>query len=228
MGAPQGFKLDINLIVGDGTESSFAAYYTGNVCWLMQRIFLPASFKAYAGPRINRVGASSSARQGVASIRYKGCEGAIGLRSEVEIFSHKGDSTFDNKIPNEVPPKRQLIAIRRKGIGREYALNLWPSGEQLMWKGSKKVLNLVDDDSPRCNGNLKLFSTGQPEKVLAIWKNRTDPRILGSVIIMRDLHDRNVSVEEALWSCLAIVLAERMSARGWLGGLQKHGNNYAF
>jgi len=110
-------------------------------------------------------------------------------------------------------------------MGRQYTARLEQSGRELMWKGSKKVLNLVDDNAPRCNGNLKLFDPINPGKVLAIRKNRTDPHILGSIMILEDLGDNRPLQEVILWSCLAIVMAERVAFRGWVGGAGKGGGD---
>jgi hypothetical protein len=68
---------------------------------------------------------------------------------------------------------------------------------------------------PHVNGNLKLVDPNQANRVLAVWKNRTDLSILGALHVLYKLDEGRAGLlEEVIVSCLALVFAERLSARG--------------
>jgi hypothetical protein len=78
------------------------------------------------------------------------------------------------------------------------------------------MLGLVHDSAPSCNGNLKLVDPDQANRVLAVWKNRTDLSILGALHVLYKLDEGRAGLlEEVIVSCLALVFAERLSTRGW-------------
>lgn len=92
----------------------------------------------------------------------------------------------------------------------------------LNWKGSKSALGLVHGNAPSCDGSLKPVNPDQADRVLAVWKNRTDLLILEALHVMYKL-DEGIAglLEEVVASCLALAFAERLSARRWLGELGK-------
>jgi TM2 domain-containing membrane protein YozV len=121
------------------------------------------------------------------------------------------------------------VDIVRKGIGRTYRVEI-VNGEVVKtfyWKGSKAALSLFDarDNEAKAsdgNGNLKFFAADRPDDILAVWQNRTDRRILGSLGVIAELDvDSDGLLEGLIVSCLAVVVAERISGRGWFGGLGK-------
>jgi hypothetical protein len=123
------------------------------------------------------------------------------------------------------------VDISRKGIGRKYRVDIThdESVKTFFWKGSKTALSLLDTEEngavPSGNGNLKLFAADKPSDILAVWHNRTDRQILGSLGVIAELDADSGGVLEGLVaSCLAVVVAERVSGRGWLGGLGKSRN----
>lgn len=69
------------------------------------------------------------------------------------------------------------------------------------------MLGLVHDSAPSCNGNLKLVDPDQANRVLAVWKNRTDLSILGALHVLYKLDEGRAGLlEEVIVSCLALVL----------------------
>lgn len=176
----------------------------------------------------------------LASIRYRGIEGMFSLRVEAEIYQNQSDSSTttpqtdgnDEKDNGEgdVPPNKkpkQFISITREGIGRRYRVEilapaLSPRPKTFYWKGSKAALSMVEDQAHHGNGNLKLIAAGDPAEVLAVWQNRTDKEILGCLSIFARFEEGEGGLlEEVVVSCLAVVLAERTSGRGMVGGLFK-------
>lgn len=89
----------------------------------------------------------------------------MNLKSEIEILGQANDLPFENENPTEM---KLQVMVRRKGMGREYAMHVTRSGKRLTWNGTKNALNMINGDAPRCNGNLKLLSQHQPSKILAI------------------------------------------------------------
>lgn len=220
--APNGFHLEIHSIDGNGVEIGIP-FHTTKQLWIGQRLFMPPSFKLMTGPWVpNNQATTSADPTAVAHINYKGFSGLLGLHVEVEVDSGDGTPGFHNDIPDSAAEHQRSISIRRQGLGRTYSMELKPSGRKLQWQGSKQAAALIDDDAPLCNGNLKLFDPAHPfePEMLALWKNRTDMSILGALYISEStLASGQLTVEEVMSSCLAIVLAERVTARGWLGGM---------
>lgn len=136
------------------------------------------------------------------------------------------DDHVDESVSPTEKPKR-FISITREGIGRRYRVEilapaLSPRPKTFYWKGSKAALSMVEDRAHRGNGNLKLVAAGDPAEVLAVWQNRTDKEILGCLSIFARFEEGECGLlEEVVVSCLAVVLAERTSGRGMMGGLFK-------
>ncbi|CAL5869675.1 uncharacterized protein PFLUO_LOCUS3905 [Penicillium psychrofluorescens] len=205
---------------GGRAQTPSPVFHTPRIPWYRQRYHLPASFDLYAGGTVIR---SSKDPQPEpedrrSHIHYRGVEGVFTLRVDADIFSQPDGASE--------PVKRCSVRIARKGIGRTYSVQIYQDGsgsvQKFYWKGSKAALSLVEDREHDGNGNLKFFAADRPQEILAVWQNRTDRRILGSLSVLATLDEGPDGVLEALVvSCLAVVLSERLSGRGWLGGLGK-------
>ena len=127
--------------------------------------------------------------------------------------------------------------VRQKSCYRQYTLEeLGDSGpadplpaslQGCIWRGTMSTIREHDkaahDSRSMCNGNLKLVQLKEPKRVLALWRNATDTRRLGDLIIHESFDDATEDkiVQRLLVSCLGIVLFERASGRGWTGGFGK-------
>jgi hypothetical protein len=168
--------------------------------------------------------ANSQGDMKIARVSHRGWEGVLGLECNIEIFARNEKTKFVSNIQDDGPTRR--LQLKRKGVGRDYDMRITSMDEGttqiLNWKGSKLALGLVHDNAPSCNGNLELVNPDQADRVLAAWKNRKDLLILGALHVMYKLDEGRAGLlEEVVASCLALVFSERMSARGWLGGLSK-------
>jgi hypothetical protein len=223
LGAPQGIAVMIHPI-GGTSETPSPVYHTSKLLWMKQRLALPASFDLYAGGNVISHKADSQGEMKLARVSYRGWEGVVGLKCDIEIFVKNESTKFMDNIEDDGPTRR--LQLKRKGVGRDYEMRIASTDQGttqiLNWKGSKSTLGLVHDSAPSCNGNLKLVNLDQADRVLAVWKNRTDLSILGALHVLYKLDEGRAGLlEEVIVSCLALVCAERLSARGWLGGLGK-------
>lgn len=201
---------------GGTARTSTPSYHTSHTTSAKQRFGLPTPFDIYHG-------AEASLPEKVARVNYKGWEDIWTLRCAIDLYLRDTELNFDPDIP-DIDDSKSHISITRKGTGRDYEVHVTGSHERTFrWEGSKSALALVNHDSPTCNGNLKMFELSNPEKILAVWKNRTDFRRMGSLVVLAEL-DEGELLEECVFSCLAIVLAERVTLRGWLGGIGKGKN----
>ncbi|KAL2012622.1 hypothetical protein VTN00DRAFT_147 [Thermoascus crustaceus] len=80
-------------------------------------------------------------------------------------------------------------------------------------KASKSALSLIECQVQNNNGNLKLISAENPSQILAVWQNRTDKLVVGSLSAIEKF-DESVHgmLEEVITSCLTVILAERITA----------------
>lgn len=163
-----------------------------------------------------------------ARIHYRGIEGLLSLRATIDIFRQTGSLSPEEPSGSSDLVKHCSVEISRKGVGRTYRVDIThaESVRTFYWKGSKTALSLLDtedkDSKSDGNGNLKFFAADKPGDILAVWGNRTDRQILGSLSVIAEFDADSDGVLEGLMaSCLAVVVAERVSLRGWLGGLGK-------
>jgi len=222
LGAPQGFAIMIHPVGGRALSPS-PAYHSSRLMWTHQRVHLPPSFDLYPGGDA-KVKHTVESQDKVGSVHYLGWEGTFGLKCRLEVVAKEPTFEHENDIPES--ETMRTVQIKRQGIGRAYEMQLGNTSEgsirTLWWKGSKSAVDLVHNEAPVCNGNLKLIDPNDRERILAVWKNRTDPTILGALFILDEFDEGNKGLlEEVVTSCMAIVLAERLSGRGWLGGLGK-------
>lgn len=231
---------------GGRAQTPSPAYHTPRLPAYRQRFYLPGPFQLYPGGNIERSGRKPDIppQTPVSKVRYRGWQGLIGMRAEATIYEprvfkfHNGiHSTMNARLLDDEKncaaqgyQAKSFMTIRRKGMGRSYRLEIkgynavtgHPANKTLYWKGSKSALSLVENQKPNCNGNLKLISPDNPDNVLAVWQNRTDRRIMGSLSIIDNIDEGQAGLlEEVITSCLTVVMAERISGRGWVGGLCK-------
>lgn len=173
-----------------------------------------------------------------ANIHYRGFEGLLGLHVTVDIFRQVGSNVLQNELPGSGESSPDLVKhcsvdIVRKGMGRTYRVGITSGGavKTFYWKGSKAALSLLETEGKGAgpsdgNGNLKFFAADKPDDILAVWQNRTDRQLLGSLNVIAELDaDLDGILEALVVSCLAVVVAERVSGRGWVGGLGKSRNS---
>ena len=231
---------------GGSAQKPSPAYHTPRLPVYRQRFHLPGPFQLYPGGNVERSGrkpADVPPRTPISQVRYRGWEGIFGMRAEATIYEPRAfvfrnsiDSTNERlrddmeNCASQSYRVKSFTTITRQGVGRTYRLEIkgydavthHPATKTLYWKGSKSALSLVEDQKPRCNGNLKLVSADRPDNVLAVWQNRTDRRIMGSLSIIDNIDEGEAGLlEEVITSCLTVVMAERISGRGWVGGLCK-------
>ncbi|KAJ5320042.1 hypothetical protein PENANT_c025G07791 [Penicillium antarcticum] len=221
---------------GGNAQSPSPVYHTLRIPWYKQRLYLPAPFDIYAGGTVvrSRNDPSPEPQDHRARIRYRGIEGLMGLHVTADLFHLVESTALRDDLPGSVAVSSDLVEycsvdVVRKGIGRTYRVEIVNEGivKTYYWKGSKAALSLFDArdgevNASDGNGNLKFFAADRPDDVLAVWQNRTDKRILGSLGVIAELDaDSDGLLEGLIVSCLAVVVAERISGRGWLGGLGK-------
>ena len=218
LGAPQGYKLDVKTVDPIGRHSQ-SLCRTTDLFWARQGFFLPPNFKIHRSPADKWAGLTKEYGPLIASVKYRGMEGFFRMTADLSVFRDSKDlDTFSNEIPLQ---QRHQLRIRRGGWARHYNVAAPNSpGTEHIWKGTKFFLNGLIDSAPDCNGNLKLIKEdSRKARILAVWKNRTDPKILGALWINESaLEAGEIVLEDVLCSCLAIVCSERLNGRGWLGG----------
>ena len=138
---------------------------------------------------------------------------------------------------------RQRGMVRQIGMKREYHLLIpevskYRSGaatvdqqpedfvrpDSLIWKGTMSAVKQVDQSSINskssspCHGNLKLFRSSDPHKLLGLWENKTDWPKLGNLMLFEEFREGD-GLEGVIASYTATVLFERVTYRGLVGGL---------
>jgi hypothetical protein len=194
LGSPQGIAVMIHSIEGT-SETPSPTYHTSKLWWTKQRLSLPASFGPYARGNVMGHKADSQGDMKIARVSYRGWEG---LKCDIEIFARNEKTKSVSNIQDDGPTRR--LQLKRKGVERDYEMRITRIDEGttqiLNWKGSKSALGLVHDNSPSCNGNLKLVNSDQADRVLAAWKNRTDLLILGAFHVMYKLDEGRAGLLE--------------------------------
>lgn len=216
---------------GGIAQSPSPIYHTLRIPWYRQGLYLPASFDLYTGGNVvrSRKEPPPEPRDRRAHIHYCGFEGLLGLRVAIDLFQQDTQTVPAGSGGGSELVKHRSVGISRKGIGRTYRVDIEhaESVRTFYWKGSKAALSLLESEDNEAvvhggNGNLKFFAADQPSEILAVWQNRTDRQILGSLNVIAQLDaDTDGVLEGLMASCLAIVVAERVSGRGWIGGLGK-------
>lgn len=216
--------LSFNILpTGGSAPSASPAYHTSRLSLLLHKPLLPPSFQIYAGSTTHGAKGLDEDTEGkeVAKVRFSG-----GIKNlEVEIG-------WSDWIETGRPVGTAMV--KRVGWGRQYEFEIPSDGgkaRRLVWKGTKSALSLAHEaegskEKSNSNGNLKLVAENEPAKVLALWENKTDPKLLGNLSIYDDLDERS-GLEAVVMGCLGLVLSERVGYRGWFGGAGKKPKNSA-
>jgi hypothetical protein len=102
-------------------------------------------------------------------------------------------------------------------ITRYQPAEMSPIKHTLVWKTSKSASSFIGDKHHSSN-DLKLVPVDGPEHLVATWQHRSDHQLMGTLNILERIDDDNTgALAEVITSCLAVVMAERMPGRGWLG-----------
>jgi len=152
----------------------------------------------------------------LAQIKYPGWQGLSQMTIAMTLYHLSQLACYEHTLhsPHDI---RSRWTIARQGWARTYDLTCVPSTPQvphLQWRGSKKILDLpeLEDGHPHANGNLKLEDASNDNKLVAVYKQRRDLHVLGSLTVFSDNLKDTVPVEVVVASCLAIVMYERI---GW-------------
>jgi hypothetical protein len=100
LGAPQGLAGTIHPI-GGTAETPSPAYHTSKMWWTKQRPWLPASFQLNSGRSVigRKTGLQQDAQ--IAKVRYRGWEGLVGMKCDVDIDARNESIRFVNEIPRQ-------------------------------------------------------------------------------------------------------------------------------
>ncbi|PGH16728.1 hypothetical protein AJ79_01601 [Helicocarpus griseus UAMH5409] len=209
---PQNLQLTIYNVTNG---SYFPSYLTTNMHWVELMTALPAVFSLYP---VSNTGVSGEDTGRIVKFCPKGWQGVTGLKAELETaINGTAGATSERKW-----------TITRSGWSRQHRMEEVVTGNELVsspnsryfvWKGSIEVVDLLDDEGPRCKGNLKLESLAG-NTLLAAWKQRRDDRIMGSITIFEAAKDV-LPVEVIVASCISVVMSERASGVNFFGGKKK-------
>src|SRR5947209_13175288 len=110
--------------------------------WTKQRLALPASFDLCAGGNVIGHKADSQGEMKIARVSYRGWEGLVGLKCDIEIFVKNESTKFVSNIRDDSPTRR--LRLKRKSVGRDYEMRIANMDQSttriLNWKGSKSTL----------------------------------------------------------------------------------------
>lgn len=168
-------------------------------------------------------------------IKYPGWQGVSRTIIDLTLYSitremHHQSSSFHNELDGDGGQQalRNYLTITRQGWSREYLMTPGATSAirgTYMWRSpgtasKSRILTqpAVDDGYPLANGNLVLEDTRHPGRLLAVYKQRRDWDVLGSLAVFVDRlgveyeGEERLSVAAVVGSCLAVVVYERV---GW-------------
>ncbi|KAL9041570.1 MAG: hypothetical protein Q9214_004062 [Letrouitia sp. 1 TL-2023] len=217
------------------TQGCSDTYHTSALSYISHKPYVPPKFSVYAGAHLSNTDNSHENERRIARVSYPCWTGHMLMRMKTQ-FDTDYDEVDQATQPSEYGNVTMQM-VRQKGFYRQYALeelvdngpaDLLPTSLQgCIWRGTMSTIREYDkaarDSRGMCNGNLKLVRLEEPKRVLALWRNATDTKRLGDLIIHEKFDDATEDkiVQRLLVSCLGVVLFERASGRGWTGGFGK-------
>jgi len=212
---PPTLSFDIVATISTPSNPS-PSYHTSCLPAIFHKPFVPPSFSVFAGvaPHTSPGPRSEIPEPEVAKLSFKG-----GFKN-LEILIAKTGRT-----EHSADAEPRATNVKRRGWGREYHFTL-SNSSQLTWKGMKSRPGLtsgIGDGKHEAsgtkhhgpaNGNLKLVTLSEPDKILALWENKIDPTVLGNLLLYEDFKERE-GLEEVILGCLGVVLGERVRYKGW-------------
>ncbi|OJD25902.1 hypothetical protein ACJ73_02724 [Blastomyces percursus] len=208
---PQNLQLTIHNVTNG---AYFPSFVTTDMHWEDILSVLPPQFSMYP---VSNTGVAEKGTRRIVNFCPRGWQGFTGMKARLDLVENGNAG---------LPSQRWTIS--RSGWTRHYKMEAElpavsplnsPNQTQFVWKGSMDILGRLDDEAPRCRGNLKL-ETQNGNTLLAAWKQRRDDLIMGSFTIFEAAKDL-IPSEFIIGSGIAVVMAERASGVNFLGGLGK-------
>ncbi|KIX02433.1 uncharacterized protein Z518_08374 [Rhinocladiella mackenziei CBS 650.93] len=157
----------------------------------------------------------------LAQIKYPGWQGISRMSIDLTLYNITPAMHYDHNL-HQLADRldldiRSRWVVTRIGWKREYMMYN-PAGTRMYkWRRSANTLTLpgVEDGHPRAHGNLQLEESDG--RIVAVYKQRRDFRVLGALSLFMDVVKAPMTVEAVVASCLAIVLYERLGWQNLLG-----------
>jgi hypothetical protein len=78
--------------------------------------------------------ADSQGEMKIARVSYRGWEGLMGLKCDIEIFVKNESTEFASNIQDDSPTRR--LQLKRKGVGHDYEMRIASTNQ-----GTTQILN---------------------------------------------------------------------------------------
>jgi hypothetical protein len=197
------------------------AYITSKMHWEECFVTMLPKFELYAANEGSLSEMQSDGSRAIAKVDRPLWNCARSTLASIEMFK-VDEQQSDHGLPSDI---RKQWSLHQKGLGRHYDLKSDESVKEatektnamvLVWKGSKHIIEHLEDYNPSCHGNLKLL--GEDGTLLAAWKQQRDSKVLGSIHVFGEAR-YVVPVEVIVASCMCIAIVEKCTGVTWLGGL---------
>ena len=198
------------------------AYITSKLHWVECFITMLPKFNLYSAGETTMSGIIDEQAKPIAMVDRPLWNCARSTLANFEMYRADEKLAFEYSLPSDISHRWR---IHQKGLGRHYELINKDHAKDdfgddhkthFVWKGSRSILDHLEDCNPVCHGNLKLLaSDGIP---LAAWKQQRDSKVLGSIHIFKEARDV-LPVEVIVVSCLCIAIVEKCTGVTWFGGM---------
>jgi hypothetical protein len=78
--------------------------------------------------------ADSQGEMKIARVSYRGWEGLVGLKCDIEIYVKSESTKFASNIQDDSPTRR--LQLKRKGVGHDYEMRIASTNQ-----GTTQILN---------------------------------------------------------------------------------------
>lgn len=175
----------------------------------------------------------------ISRVQYQEGDSLLGLGADVEIFEPQHPGAVRYQVPMSYQTTngqnqnlKGTVVIIREGVERKFRVEITryhpvgvptpPTMLVFYWKPSKSVPSMLGDhhNSPQ-DGDMKLVPADNPERVLAVWQNLSTRQTVGRLSVIEKADDPTGLLVEIVASCLAVVMAKKTSAKGFLSGITK-------